>query len=511
MSLIPNTTTENRAPSYSTTGNPVVDLFFKMVRNFDINPNFSAFVKSAVKYDPLKTLKVIFHARDCRGGKGERDIFYQALKEMYNLSPEWVEYNVVLAPFYGYWLDLPRLLTYIPELRSKFVDIMGNQLQHDRQSVKPSLLAKWLPSEGKRWERATGITKDVANFIYTSQELSTRQKLRLLRQEYLTPLRREIDIPERLMCQGQWDGIQLSNVPSKALTKYRKALKRHLPEKYKEWLQRVREGKADIKAKQNYPHELVNTVFKGSYDETIEQQWLKMCEQFKGNANLNDAIVLSDVSGSMMLDNNGLPLQVSIALGIMIAECTSEPYNGLIITFSEMPQFHRMSGTTLEEKVKDLQGMNFGMNTDIEKVFNLILERATEKNLPADEMPSRLIILSDMQFDTASGCDGKDLNTTFDNIDHKYKVAGYKRPQIIFWNLRADNTGDVPVRKTEQGVALISGFSPELLMSFLSSDEMTPEIIVNQILANERYSFIEPPPEQKMNNDTHTSSQSNVV
>ena len=41
------------------------------------------------------------------------------------------------------------------------------------------------------------------------------------------------------------------------------------------------------------------------------------------------------------------------------------------------------------------------MNTDLQATFKLILDQAVKHNVPVSEMPTKVLILSDMEFDSA--------------------------------------------------------------------------------------------------------------
>jgi hypothetical protein len=78
---------------------------------------------------------------------------------------------------------------------------------------------------------------------------------------------------------------------------------------------------------------------------------------------------------------DGTPMEVSIALGILISHVTQEPFRNLVITFHEQPKFHRVEGSTLREKVESLKGSEWGGSTNFAAVFDLILNKAKENNL----------------------------------------------------------------------------------------------------------------------------------
>ena len=125
---------------------------------------------------------------------------------------------------------------------------------------------------------------------------------------------------------------------------------------------------------------------------------------------------------------------------------------------------------------------NWGYNTDIEKVFDLILNSALTHSVSSEDMPTKLIILSDMQFDVTF--DYPDLKI-FELIEKKYSKAGYKVPDIIFWNLR--NSSGVPVTFHQNGTALVSGFSPSIMKSILACTEISPVKIMMETINKDRY------------------------
>jgi hypothetical protein len=207
-----------------------------------------------------------------------------------------------------------------------------------------------------------------------------------------------------------------------------------------------------------------------------------MEENMRGLGKIGKTLALCDVSGSMQ----GIPMSISISLGILISSCCEvEEYKDKIITFSGEPEFHKVEGNNLLEKIKNMTRAKWGMNTDFNKVFKLILDVAKRNSLQQEQMPERLIVISDMQFDSAqSNC-----KTNFQYIDDMYKTAGYKRPQLVFWNVNG-NGREVPVTADMKDTCLLSGFSPNILKSVLECKTMSPvEIMLNTILS-ERYNLI---------------------
>jgi len=215
----------------------------------------------------------------------------------------------------------------------------------------------------------------------------------------------------------------------------------------------------------------------------VELQWKSIIDEVKKNGGLKDSIVLSDVSGSMA----GTPMEVSVALGLLISEVTQEPFRNFVITFHENPTFHRVVGNSLKARVQSLSGAPWGGTTNFSAVFDMILKKAVSSKISQQAMPKRLFVISDMQFDIAGGAS---FESNHENIKNKYKKAGYEVPQIIYWNVRAD-TPDFPVTQDESGVALVAGFSQSILKNLVEHGEvMDPVSFMRSVIDAERYKVL---------------------
>ena len=160
-------------------------------------------------------------------------------------------------------------------------------------------------------------------------------------------------------------------------------------------------------------------------------------------------------------------------------------------------------------QVNDLQRLDWGMNTNINAVFQLILQRAIASNIPAEQMIETLFIFSDMQFDEAAGnsADNYDISdedeevpdvneptqdkTNFAVVKAAFEEHGYNLPKIVFWNLKDDGDDSMPVTHTEGGTALVSGFSGQLLKLFMAGaselDKFNPFAVMKEAISAECY------------------------
>lgn len=478
--------TENNAISKANSGSACVNLFFKLTRDLHKNYNFLDLLDDAWEENKLDTLKLLFNARDCRGGKGDRETFLKGIAHIESKSPNIFKVNAELIPYFGRYKDWIELFYFVSlDNKKNIIKLIVNQLKLDLENMyngeSISLLAKWIPSEKKKYNHTNQISKLICNELFDVYE---KEPLKRLRKEYITPLRSYLEIVERYMCSNDWTNIDFSKVPSIAMHKLKKTFMKHTPKEFSEWLYNVKLGKSKINTSQLYPHDLVRHYMLNPYiiDDVIEEQWKQIVSDASKKCDFSNSIVLSDVSSSMY----GTPMEVSIALGILISELSSEPFKNKIITFHEHPKFHHITGKTLFDKVSNIISSSWGGSTNLHKVFNIILEMAVFNNLTEEQMPKRLYILSDMQFNQCSD----NLQTQFQYIEDKYNNSIYTRPEIIFWNLRSDTTNDYPVDMTENNVALLSGFSIDIMKNIIDGMEINPYSIMRNTIDNERYSDI---------------------
>jgi hypothetical protein len=299
------------------------------------------------------------------------------------------------------------------------------------------------------------------------------------------------------MCAKEWDEINFNHVPSVASARYKKAFSRHT-EKYKEWTAKL--VSTDPKVKETvkvnagavYPYDVLkglislyhNANFNKSNLDHITTQW-EALPNFVGDANI---LPLVDVSGSMTCPGGygsksvTTCLDVAVSLGLYLADKNKGKFKDTFLTFSSDPQLLNLQGDIIQ-KIKQMTTSQWQMSTDLHKAMDKILDVAKEAGVPQDEMPGMLLILSDMQFNQCARFD----HSAMEMIRHKYEMAGYKVPAIVFWNL---NTKDnVPVKHDASGVALVSGFSPSIVKSVLSADmdQFTPEGIMMKTIMIDRY------------------------
>ena len=469
------TTTENGAKAYKSTLNKCVDLFGKISACRKDIPQARKLFALAFKEDPETATRILFNARDIRGGQGEREVFRNLFKDLVSENSEIGEKLVELIPVYGRWDDLLVLENTSAWERVQWVILQ--QLWKDEVALTAgenvSLLGKWMPSINASSADSKRLGRRFAQLLGKNEREYRK---------FLTALRSRIKIVEQKMCSKEWSEIDYEHLPSRAGFMYRKAFAKRDATRYAEYLSAVEKGDKKINAGTIYPYEIVeNYLYKGARnDKTIDLMWEALPNYMEGQE-LN-GLVVADVSGSMM----GTPMAVSISLAMYIAERNTGIWKDKFITFSYRPEIQTIAGKTIGDRIRNLHRADWAGNTDLIAVFESVLNAGIKNDVPDAEMPKKLIIVSDMQFDQACASNKR---TNFEQIEKMYRKAGYEMPQLVFWNVNAIG-GNVPMTIHDTGTCLVSGCSPSILKSVLGGKVITPVEVMRDAVYNERYAPI---------------------
>ena len=440
---------------YATTYNSNLDVFTMLTR-FNSEEEIIRLFSNALDENSNLALANLLYILDIRNGKGERRLFKIIYRLLCNNYPK---YALRILPFIS---ELGRydyiLVGLNTPIEKETIDLIKIQLELDEQSDNPSLLAKWLPSH-----RTHGINNLLAKKLI--------KKLNISEKEYrirLSNLRNKLNLVEKNLTNREYNNINFSKVPSKAMIKYNQAYNRNMLEKFKQYKESVVRGKTKINTTGLYSYEIIKKILLGEECDTelYDLMWKEQKEIIDSyDKNL---LVVADTSGSMT-SYGAIPYCTSIGLALYIAERNKGFFKNHFITFSNKPTLQEVKGNTLLEKVNNIKQINV-LNTDIDKVFELILKTAQDNNLKQEELPEQILIISDMEFD--SGGYSK-TGTNFNGWKKVFADAKYKLPTIIFWNV-AGYTKGVPTTKFDNDVAMVSGFSTNILSNLLSLNNYSP-------------------------------------
>ena len=440
---------------------PNVDLFFAIgaSRGKDLTGAFAR----AYAAEPDVAMKILFWARDARGGAGEREIFRQILRNLEINQPDSLMRNLALISEYGRWDDL--LVFTTPRFKVAAYDLVARALRSGN-----GLAAKWMPRKGE-----------------TANEL--RKYLNFTPKQYRKMLVGLTRVVETQMCAKTWDQINYDHVPSVAANRYQKAFNKRDATRYAAWKEGLKTGASKVNASVLYPYDVIKAVSHG--DRAVALAQWEALPNYLGD----DAILpMVDVSGSMSCPVGGQQgvglscMDVAISLGLYVADKQKGAFKDMWLTFTRDSHIDVLKGDLLA-KINQVR-RNVGYDTNLESAFRSILQVAVQNRVPAEQMPRYLLVLSDMEFN-AAWAGGASLGA-FDLAQRMFEAAGYELPKLVWWNLNArpDATGNSPVRFDQRGTAMVSGFSPSIMKSILAAKNFSPRDVMLETIMGERYQVV---------------------
>ena len=464
------TLTENLGVTHKSTMSKVLDMFGMggSMRNRNEDDILHMF-KCAYGEDPELALRCLFYLRDVRGGQGERRFFRVILHWMGNHMVDEVEHLIPMISEYGRWDDLFELFN------TKSEPAMLGYIYHTINKNEDHLIYKWLPSinASSRTTKSRG-RKIAAEFNMTEREY----------RKMLTEGRKACNLVESLMSQNHWDQIAFDKLPSRAGLLYKKAFMRREETKAR-YAEFMSNDKTKVNASVLNPVEIAHQIFTyrgwNRPSDTERNAWQKYWDNLKDyyNGREEPGIAIVDVSGSM----TGVPMEAAVSMGAYIAERGKGPFQNHFITFSSNPELVEFSGVDIYDKFVRAQSAEWGGSTNIEAVFNLLLDTARRNHVAKEDMPRTLYIFSDMEFNgcVTSGPVSRDrwasssrplnerqINTVIEEQARKWQQYGYQIPRVVFWNLDARHN-NIPA--IGDGFSYVSGFSMNMVECILSGKD----------------------------------------
>ena len=482
------TFTENGAVTNVSTGSDCLDLFGTIgaLRRESDEEIVARFVRAYTE-SPDMALKILFFARDIRGGLGERRVFRILLVWLANNEPTTVKKNLQYIADYGRFDDLLCLLGTACERDA--LELIERQFAVDMINLElgepVSLMAKWLPSINTSNKDTVRIAKKIARTLGLSGADYRKA---------LSRLRAQIKIIENNLREKDYS-FDYEKQPSRAMFKYRKAFSRNDYVRYNEFLSRVRKGEAKLHAGNISPYELIEPYLDYTWGSkgialneispedraVLNATW----ESLTDFGNDENTIAVIDTSGSMYCGGKPLPAAVALSLGLYFAEHSKGCFNNHFVEFSHRPQLLEIKGDTFVDRLRYIMTFSEVADTNLEAVFDMLLNTAVKNHVPQDEMPAKMVIISDMEFNY---CIRNASKSVFDNAKESFALHGYKLPTIVFWNVASRNRQQ-PVTMGENGTVLVSGVTPRLF-SMIAGGQTSPYEFMLEVVNSERYARI---------------------
>lgn len=474
VSKLHSARTENGAVAHSSTLSACVDFYVAAGSSRNHVENAVRGFLHAVKEDLDIAVRTLLHMRDIREGMGERNAFRAVLKTV-------IEQNLLTDH------EIQRVMHRIPELGrfddlfvffdTRFESVMFDMLVHALTVTDTqALVAKWMP---RRKGGKNGKNKLFVHRFCKHTGLS--------RQEYQKVMADMSNAIEQNICAKEFDKIDYNKVPSVAAARYQRLFTKHDEQRYKAWVneltnpQAIRSAEVKVNAGAVYPYDIIRSLRHGN-PHVAQAQWDALPDFLNGSD--ENILCISDVSGSMTCEHFGTvdALDIGLSLTMYCAERNTGIFKDKAMVYSTNPFFVDLSGGLRERMQQLMSHVEYG-STNFQKVFDRILELATKHNLSQADLPSKVIVFSDMQFDCVSG----DM-TNFETIRNKFEKAGYAMPKMVFWHLTSrKETKEATVR--DRDVAMVSGFSPSTMKAVLGGDDFTPVGVMKKAVMIPRYDW----------------------
>ena len=480
--------TANGASTFTSSLNANLDFYAQAGSMRQYKSAIKPLFAKAYDEDRELALRNLIHLRNIRlGGLGERDAFRIAVE--YLIDAKDYKAITMIAEYVGYfgrWDDLVAIMAKDTKTFDIGVEVLREQFAEDLKAMAAnepvSLMAKWVPNVSVKNAERRRMAHRIAKALgYTPRDY----------RKMMVKLRSYIGVLEVKLAAKDYDSINFEKLPSKALFRYRAAFNRHLGDEYQAFINAVNSGEKQMNGALMMPHEVIRAYYNGGFawnkkvDPVLEATWKSMDDVLEGIE--DNAIVVADTSGSMMSGYTVQPWHIAEGLAIYTAERLEGAFKNNFITFSSRPQLITLpEHGTLYDKMKEYQTHSIIDNTNIEAVFDLILDTAVKHSTPQEDLPSKIIIISDMEFDICAK--NASLNN-FEDAKRKFNAKGYELPSVVFWNVNAHGR-NMPVRFNEQGVALVSGFSTNVLSAVLGEEISNPEAMMLKVLNKPEYDFI---------------------
>lgn len=471
--------TENGMASHSTSGSSLLD-FFNIAgasREMTVEAIIESF-ENAFSEKPLNAMKLLFYARDVRGGLRERRIFRECFNWLADNHSSVAVSNFDNVVKFGRWDDL--LWAFGTRSEQYAIIYWINAIRHGNQ-----LAVKWLPRENKANHESAVIFMEYLGLRPSEYR------------DFIKAYKDSLTV-EDLMTSKRWDEIIYSHVPGVAMKKYRKAFGKNDKERFTQYILDLKSGKKGVKINTSilYPYDVVREYmnecdfhlggmelngFKFSKSEELEVMWNSILNKLSISDEMGDTLVMPDLSGSMFGDSN--PILTSVAMAVMFAQKNTGAMKGLALGFSGEPTWLDLKYQTLYQNLNVISKADVGYNTNIAKAFELILKVAIENELKQEDLPARLLIVSDMGFDQIRASENILMGVT-----RMFRDAGYVAPQLVLWNVEGSSNG-VAMKAYESGGTLVSGQTLDAL-KYVTTGVLKADTAMTQVLENERYSSV---------------------
>lgn len=518
------TRTTNGAIAYTTTFSALVDQF--AVSGNYMNRSYDDVCKDMESLwsneDKNSALRFVFYLRmitrnvninnkkteKVQKGLGLKDEFIKRLLWLANNEHETFLKNLWIVPLVGSWKDLFVLMHYDLILgvnclnRKEIYALIASCLKNNAQT---DLIKKYIPRvESMKkcktdWAKNTNrFAKELANFLGMTRLDYNHMKSKGNAHTF-----------QKIICNGDYTKLVWDCIPGKALRLLINGnfIQNHkLEDSIKQWIN----SKPSIPFN-GYVYELAKDIRSYYFTKNdinlykrlvADKQFETLINKAVKDGNITENVLpILDTSGSMETNvGNTTAMNISLSLGVFFATINKGYFHDCVMMFDSKSYFHKFQGKTFSEKLNELP-LNAMGSTNFQSVVDALVElRTKHPNIPLEEYPTTLLVVSDMQFNpTTRKWENHKIVTEDSNNDLMKKKLKQVFPsdfvdsmKFIWWNC-ASSEINFPTECKESGEYLLSGFDGSIITLLLGDEvkeknqkpQMDIDDMINLILSQE--------------------------
>lgn len=506
MKMAEMTRTENGALTNATTNSVIVDQFGK-AGNYRDRSIDEVFHDQELLWNenPQNALRFPFYLRlitrvdkindenttdKVQKGQGAKDESFKRLLWLAEKHKDAFVKNIWLLPVVGSWKDLWTLMYYDITYGRNVIDhavIFEIIIEGLKSETHVDLVKKFMPrirSVHKchtPWAEITNaLAREFAKYNHWSYREYNHEKATGTAHNF-----------QKIICARQYQDINWNHIPGRALFKLTngKFLRNHdLEDNFGEWLSKQPTAKFT-----GYVYELVHNVmqnlnsFRTFTSNTVnlnvpaykKELWNKQFNELISKARHDGKIkgnvwCALDTSGSMAqkVVPNVTAYDICISLGIFFSELNTGAFHNNVIMFDNESRVKTLNGTFIDKIISIVSDQTAWGGTNFQSVVDEICNiRKNNPNIPLEDYPQTLLVVSDMQFNPtnryAHQITDEEERTNYEEAKRKL-MAFFPKEWVddfrfIWWDCTSRATQDFPATIDDGGCYFFSGFDGSII------------------------------------------------
>lgn len=436
-----------------------------------------------------------------QNGQGARDESFKRLLWIAQEQPEAFYKNIWALPLVGSWKDLWTLMFYdikenVKCLNQKAMfEVIAQGLLCD---THVDLIKKYMPrikSQSKCKTEWTTITNDLAKAFANQMGISYKEynKMKVSGKAH--------DF-QKLICSRNYKELNWNHIPGRALNLLvtSKFLSNHgLKDNYTQWIMQQPVAKFTgyvfelskklreygIGSRRYYTTS--NKKLPIEVKHTIDAQFNGLVDKARDGGKITENVwCCLDTSGSMNQPVTGLKdvycSDIATSLAIFFSSLNTGAFHNKVIMFDNTSYPYDMKGESFCERVMNLPSVGCGGTNFQSAVDEIIKIRRQHPEIPLEQYPTTILVVSDMEFNPSSRWYGspRDQETNYEYSKKSLKTVFPEEfvdnMKFIWWDCASRHgVTHFEASAFESGVTFLSGFDGSIMSTLMGMDKILDE------------------------------------